>query len=201
MSQNRCSFKYRSTMGGQRRHSPPCAHRRGGAAQLFGQLRARVCLSRLSQTGRRVAPHSVGDAPRFALVEHLHEGGCKPRKLRESRSRHRRAPSLPWSRSQSSPVQPVGKGGPEVLQGACGGGGGDGYDALLAEAQRVGQRGPQGGAHRADNMMAASGVVSLISPCSFVLFPCLQKYGARPYPPIHRLRKDAPKSTNGLRSG
>ena len=53
-----------------------------GAAQLFEQLRARVCLSRLSQTGRRVAPHSVGDAPRFALVEHLHEGGCKPRKLR-----------------------------------------------------------------------------------------------------------------------
>lgn len=43
-------------------------------------------------------------------------------------------------------VQPAGKGGPEVLQGACGGGGGDGYDALLAEAQRVGQRGPQGGA-------------------------------------------------------
>lgn len=47
--------------------------------------------------------------------------------------------------SQPPPVQPAGKGGPEVLQGACGGGGGDGYDALLAEAQRVGQRGPQGG--------------------------------------------------------
>lgn len=29
MSQNRCSFKYRSTMGGQRRHSPSWAHRQG----------------------------------------------------------------------------------------------------------------------------------------------------------------------------
>lgn len=57
------------------------------------------------------------------------------------------------------------------------------------------------GAHRADNMMAASGDSQSHKSVRFLLFPCLQKYGARPYPPIHRLRKDAPKSTNGLRSG
>ena len=76
-------------------------------------------------------------------------------------------------------VQPAGKGGPEVLQAACGGGGGDGYDALLAEAQRVGQRGPQG-AHRADNMMAAEGIVSLISLCSFFVISLLAKIRRSP---------------------
>lgn len=54
----------------------------GGAAQLFEQLRAAGVLVAAVADRRRVAPHSVGDAPRFALVEHLHEGVCKPRKLR-----------------------------------------------------------------------------------------------------------------------
>lgn len=76
-------------------------------------------------------------------------------------------------------VQPAGKGGPEVLQGACGGGGGDGYDALLAEAQRVGLRGPQG-AHRPDNMMAAGRIVSLISLCSFFVISLLAKIRRSP---------------------
>lgn len=67
--------------GGQRRHSPPWAHRQG-RPRLFEQLRAAGVLVAAVADGRRVAPHSVGDAPRFALVEHLPGGGCKPRKLR-----------------------------------------------------------------------------------------------------------------------
>lgn len=118
----------------------------GDAAQLLEQLRAAGVLVAAVADRRRVAPHSVGDAPRFALVEHLHEG------LQTTQAAGKAAVGIGVHHHflglvHSHPaVQPAGKGGPQVLQGACGGGGGDGYDALLAEAQRVGLRGPQGGA-------------------------------------------------------
>lgn len=58
------------------------------------------------------------------------------------------------------------------------------------------------GAHRADNMMAASGdSQSHKSVRFFCYFLACKNTALAPYPPIHRLRKDAPKSTNGLRSG
>lgn len=117
-----------------------------GAAQLFEQLRARMCLSRLSQTGDASRP-TVSAMPRAlrssstCMRGSANHASCGKAAVGIGVRHH----FLGLVHSHP-PVQPAGKGGPEVLQGACGGGGGDGYDALLAEAQRVGQRGPQGGA-------------------------------------------------------
>ena len=131
--------------GGQRRHSPSWAHRQGRRS-AFRAAPRRGCACRGCRRRACASRPTVSAMPRA-----LRSSSTCMRGLQTTQAAGKAAVGIGVHHHflglvHSHPaVQPAGKGGPEVLQGACGGGGGDGYDALLAEAQRVGQRGPQGG--------------------------------------------------------
>lgn len=106
-------------------------------AQLFEQLRATGVLVAAVADGRCVTSHEVGDALRLALVQYLHEG------LQGAKAAGKAAIGIGVYQyffhlvHRHAVVQPTGEGCLEVFQIACGSVGGNGYDALLAGAQRV----------------------------------------------------------------
>ena len=142
--------------GGQRRHSPSWAHRRGRRSAFRAAPRAGVLVAAVADAATRRAPQ-CRRCPALCARRALAWGGCKPRKLRGSRSRHRRAPSLPWPRSQSSP--PSSPRARAVLRCSRAPVAAEAAMATMRCWRRlsVSASAARRGAHRADNMMAASG--------------------------------------------
>ena len=75
-----------------------------GAAQLFEQLRAAgVLVAAVADGATRRAPQCRRCSTLLRSSSTCMRGAANHASCGESRSRHRRAPSLPWPRSQSSP--------------------------------------------------------------------------------------------------
>ena len=113
-------------------------------AQLFEQFRTAGVLVAAVTDGRYVTSYGVDDALRLAFVQHLHEG------LQTTQAAGKTTISIGMYQYffnlvyRHVAVQTAGKGSLQVLQIASGGIGSNGYDALLAEAQRVCLLCPQG---------------------------------------------------------